>query len=286
MPLCLSPVRLDGPHLSCLVGEGVSPRPEMTLSSLRQYPEGIFYDLDSCKPFSYPDSDGGLDSTWGWTEAPPAPAIPPYEAFDSATAAFAHSEAVQLCYSHGPSPSTYSPVGTLDPAPSLEAPGPGLQVYPSEDFASQTLSSLAYAPYPSPVLSEEEDLLLDSPALEVSDSESDEALLAGSEGRGSEAGARKKLRLYQFLLGLLLRGDMRECVWWVEPGAGVFQFSSKHKELLARRWGQQKGNRKRMTYQKLARALRNYAKTGEIRKVKRKLTYQFDSALLPAARHA
>ncbi|XP_032343796.1 transcription factor Spi-B isoform X3 [Camelus ferus] len=138
----------------------------------------------------------------------------------------------------------------------------------------------------SPVLSEEEDLLLDSPALEVSDSESDEALVSGPEGRASEAGARKKLRLYQFLLGLLTRGDMRECVWWVEPGAGVFQFSSKHKELLARRWGQQKGNRKRMTYQKLARALRNYAKTGEIRKVKRKLTYQFDSALLPAARRA
>nr|XP_023399079.1 transcription factor Spi-B isoform X3 [Loxodonta africana] len=145
----------------------------------------------------------------------------------------------------------------------------------------------AYAPYPSPALSEEEDFVLNSPALEVSDSESDEALLTGAtEGRGSDAGARKKLRLYQFLLGLLTRGDMRECVWWVEPGAGVFQFSSKHKELLARRWGQQKGNRKRMTYQKLARALRNYAKTGEIRKVKRKLTYQFDSALLPAARRA
>ncbi|KAM4801366.1 transcription factor Spi-B isoform X2 [Urocitellus parryii] len=149
-----------------------------------------------------------------------------------------------------------------------------------------TLGPLVCAPYPSPVLSEEEDLLLDSPALEVSDSESDEALMTGPEGRASEAGARKKLRLYQFLLGLLTRGDMRECVWWVEPGAGVFQFSSKHKELLARRWGQQKGNRKRMTYQKLARALRNYAKTGEIRKVKRKLTYQFDSALLPAARRA
>lgn len=100
------------------------------------------------------------------------------------------------------------------------------------------------------------------------------------------AGARKKLRLYQFLLGLLTRGDMRECVWWVEPGAGVFQFSSKHKELLARRWGQQKGNRKRMTYQKLARALRNYAKTGEIRKVKRKLTYQFNSDLLSAPHRA
>lgn len=52
----------------------------------------------------------------------------------------------------------------------------------------QTLGPLAYAPYPSPVLSEEEDLLLDSPALEVSDSESDEALMAGPEGRGSEAG--------------------------------------------------------------------------------------------------
>lgn len=53
------------PSLTCLsvfpkVGEGMSPRPEMTLSSLRQYPEGVFYDLDSCKPFSYPDSDGGL----------------------------------------------------------------------------------------------------------------------------------------------------------------------------------------------------------------------------------
>ena len=52
----------------------------------------------------------------------------------------------------------------------------------------QTLGPPAYAPYPSPVLSEEEDLLLDSPALEVSDSESDEVLVTGPEGRGSEAG--------------------------------------------------------------------------------------------------
>lgn len=52
----------------------------------------------------------------------------------------------------------------------------------------QTVGPPAYAPYPSPVLSEEEDLLLDSPTLEVSDSESDEALMAGPEGRGSEAG--------------------------------------------------------------------------------------------------
>ncbi|XP_047385562.1 transcription factor Spi-B isoform X1 [Sciurus carolinensis] len=262
--LALEAAQLDGPHFSCL-----------------QYSDGVFYDLDSCKHSSYPDSEGAPDSLWGWAEPPPVPATS-YEAFDPAVATYSHPSAVQLCYG----PSTYSSTGTLDPAPSLETSGPSLPAYPTEDFTCQTLGPLVCAPYPSPVLSEEEDLLLDSPALEVSDSESDEALMTGPEGRGSEAGARKKLRLYQFLLGLLTRGDMRECVWWVEPGAGVFQFSSKHKELLARRWGQQKGNRKRMTYQKLARALRNYAKTGEIRKVKRKLTYQFDSALLPAARRA
>ncbi|EHB05687.1 Transcription factor Spi-B [Heterocephalus glaber] len=262
--LALEAAQLDGPHFSFL------------------YPDGVFYDLDSCKHPGYPDSEGAPDSLWGWTEAPPVPAAP-YEAFDPAAATFGPPQAAQLCYG----PSAYSPAGTLEPAPSLETPGPGLPAYPTEDFAGQTLGPLAYAPYPSPGLSEEEELLLlDSPALEVSDSESDETLGSSPEGRGSEAGARKKLRLYQFLLGLLTRGDMRECVWWVEPGAGVFQFSSKHKELLARRWGQQKGNRKRMTYQKLARALRNYAKTGEIRKVKRKLTYQFDSALLPGVRRA
>ncbi|KAM6222437.1 transcription factor Spi-B [Rhynchocyon petersi] len=263
MSLCLSPARLDGPHLSCL------------------YSDGVFYDLDSCKHSGYPDTEGAPDSLWGWTEVPPAPAAL-YETFDCASAAFGHPQSVPLCYG----PSTYSPALGLDLSPSLEVLGPGLPAYPSEDAPSQSLGTPAtYAPYPSPALSEE-DFVLNSPTLEVSDSESDEALLAGVEGRGSDTGARKKLRLYQFLLGLLTRGDMRECVWWVEPGAGVFQFSSKHKELLARRWGQQKGNRKRMTYQKLARALRNYAKTGEIRKVKRKLTYQFDSALLPAARRA
>lgn len=96
----------------------------------------------------------------------------------------------------------------------------------------------------------------------------------------SSSGSRRKLRLYQFLLELLERGDMKECVWWVQRDAGIFQFSSKHKEVLAHRWGQQKGNRKKMTYQKMARALRNYSKTGEIQKVKKKLTYQFGTSLL------
>nr|KAF6408125.1 Spi-B transcription factor [Molossus molossus] len=166
--LALEAAQLDGPHFSCL------------------YPEGIFYDLDSCKHPSYPDSEGAPDSLWGWTEVPAVPATS-YEAFDPAVATFGHPQDVQLCY--GPS-SNYSPVGSLNPATSVETPGPGFPSYPTEDFTSQTLGPPAYTPYPSPVLSEEEDLLLDSPALEVSDSESDEALMAGPEGRGSEGPAR------------------------------------------------------------------------------------------------
>ncbi|KFO26182.1 Myosin-binding protein C, fast-type [Fukomys damarensis] len=155
----------------------------MIVSQPQQYPDGVFYDLDSCKHPGYPDSEGAPDSLWGWTEAPPVPATP-YEAFDPAAAStFGHPQGPQLCYG----PSAYGPAGTLEPAPSLETPGPGLPAYPTEDFTGQTLGPLAFAPYPSPFLSEEEELLLNSPALEVSDSESDEALGGSPEGRGSEA---------------------------------------------------------------------------------------------------
>lgn len=93
-------------------------------------------------------------------------------------------------------------------------------------------------------------------------------------------GSKKKIRLYQFLLELLRNGDMKDSIWWVDKDKGTFQFSSKHKEALAHRWGVQKGNRKKMTYQKMARALRNYGKTGEVKKVKKKLTYQFSGEVL------
>ncbi|XP_040183496.1 transcription factor Spi-B isoform X2 [Rana temporaria] len=125
-------------------------------------------------------------------------------------------------------------------------------------------------------LSEEEDFR-EIPSLEVSDSDTDDSQACYEPG---VEGVRKKVRLYKFLLELLQNGDMRDCIWWLDRERGTFQFSSKHKEVLAHRWGQQKGNRKKMTYQKMARALRNYGKTGEIRKVKKKLTYQFDSVLL------
>lgn len=96
----------------------------------------------------------------------------------------------------------------------------------------------------------------------------------------SNQGNKKKIRLYQFLLDLLRNGDMNDSIWWVDQDKGIFQFSTKHKEVLASQWGIQKGNRKKMTYQKMARALRNYGKTGEIMKVKKKLTYQFSEAVL------
>lgn len=73
---------------------------------------------------------------------------------------------------------------------------------------------------------------------------------------------------------------MRDTIQWTESGNGTFHFISKNKERLAKCWGQRKGNRKTMTYQKMARALRNYSRTGEIIKVRRKLTYQFNADIL------
>ncbi|XP_064836972.1 transcription factor PU.1b isoform X2 [Oncorhynchus masou masou] len=122
-----------------------------------------------------------------------------------------------------------------------------------------------------------------SPPLEVSDEECLRDHIA-QVTRG-ELGNKKKIRLYQFLLDLLRNGDMKDSIWWVDRDKGTFQFSSKHKEALAHRWGVQKGNRKKMTYQKMARALRNYGKTGEVKKVKKKLTYQFSGEVLGGRSH-
>ncbi|KAG8430201.1 hypothetical protein GDO86_018260, partial [Hymenochirus boettgeri] len=135
--------------------------------------------------------------------------------------------------------------------------------------------------FPSPVQPSSDDDEQDrrSPPLEVSDGEMD----SRDPTYGVlqvEPGSKKKIRLYQFLLELLLSGDMKDSIWWVDKDKGTFQFSSKHKEVLAHRWGIQKGNRKKMTYQKMARALRNYGKTGEVRKIKKKLTYQFSGEVL------
>ncbi|KAK2882994.1 transcription factor Spi-C isoform X1 [Channa argus] len=91
---------------------------------------------------------------------------------------------------------------------------------------------------------------------------------------------RKKLRLYEYLHEALNDPNMGDSIQWTDSSSGTFHFISKNKEKLAECWGQRKGNRKTMTYQKMARALRNYSRTGEIIKVRRKLTYQFNPDIL------
>lgn len=87
--------------------------------------------------------------------------------------------------------------------------------------------------------------------------------------------AGRKVRLFHFLFEMLEDPNMAHCVSWVPAAAGVFRFSSTNKDQVAALWGQRKGNKRPMTYQKMSRALRNYARSGEIFKVKKKLTYQF-----------
>ncbi|MEE6482706.1 hypothetical protein FKM82_013320 [Ascaphus truei] len=259
----------------------------LTLDSLQfdnsfncSYPDAMLHDLDSFPkhPTSFSqinESETHTDLLWNWM----APQELTYDMYENGQ--LTPLQNVQVSYLQG-TYSHYCPdnIQSLDgTAPcSTQCPLPE-DMYSTEPFTPcityQTPCSL-----PSPSLSEEEEYHnVDSLTLEVSDSESDENFSPG-ECSGYDPGVRKKVRLYKFLLELLQNGDMRDCIWWLDHERGTFQFSSKHKELLAHRWGQQKGNRKKMTYQKMARALRNYGKTGEIRKVKKKLTYQFDNVLL------
>ncbi|XP_070557708.1 transcription factor ETV7-like [Ptychodera flava] len=80
--------------------------------------------------------------------------------------------------------------------------------------------------------------------------------------------------LWRFILECLNNQKMTKSLQWVNKRDGTFKFFSKHKEEIAHAWGKLK-NRKRMTYQKMARALRDYAGKGIMKKVKRKLHYRF-----------
>lgn len=92
--------------------------------------------------------------------------------------------------------------------------------------------------------------------------------------------AGRKVRLFHFLFEMLEDPNMTHCLSWVPATRGVFRFSSRNKDQVAALWGQRKGNKRPMTYQKMSRALRNYARSGEIFKVKKKLTYQFSQDTL------
>ncbi|XP_007228278.2 transcription factor PU.1a isoform X1 [Astyanax mexicanus] len=241
----------------------ISPSEEMIPYDQVCRPTYDFY------PYLTSDPDGHLESGWDYhtvhphlteLEVPPSPHLtelhaPPY-----------------------PYGEPYHP--SLDPGL-----GPLLPVVPTQ-FAY--VSHPLYPRSPTaPCSTDDEEPGGRSPPFEVSEGEEDHddhhpgtsSAMSGMSQSGYFSGKRK-MRLYQFLLELLRDGDMKDCIWWVDRERGTFQFSSKHKEALASRWGLQKGNRKRMTYQKMARALRNYGKTGEVKKIKKKLTYQFSNEVL------
>ncbi|XP_069048033.1 transcription factor Spi-B-like [Lepisosteus oculatus] len=170
-------------------------------------------------------------------------------------------------------------LGFLDSSP----PAQVAQMYPSAP-------ALPSDPLISSLCEGEGLLALHSHAPDVSDSESEDRMHSGRvqppvrDGPAAPAlSSQRRCRLYQFLLQVLLSGAMPQSVWWLDRARGVFQFSSLHKEALAQRWGRHKGNRGLMSYQKMARALRGYRETGEVRKVRRKLAYQFGAAVLSAA---
>ncbi|XP_035671699.1 ETS-related transcription factor Elf-3-like isoform X1 [Branchiostoma floridae] len=127
--------------------------------------------------------------------------------------------------------------------------------------------------------------------IEISDTEDDEIDFKYLQNKGwrnptsTAAGQRypKKRRsggqpiLWLFLHDCLAKPEeWSHAIKWVNRKEGIFQFSSEHKEKVARRWGEIKGNRCIMSYQKMARSLRNYSNNNIVmKKVRRKLQYQF-----------
>ncbi|KAJ8333976.1 hypothetical protein SKAU_G00412950 [Synaphobranchus kaupii] len=247
--------------------------------------EMIAYDPDIYRPpleyYPYSNSDGESHGDYGWD-----PHHIHHGEFENPQQThFTELQSVQPL--HIPNLHRYT---DMEPMHSTLDPGLGphhLAIPPQMPYFPR---NLCY-PHPSPAQrsSDEEDPGGRSPPFEVSDGEELVDHIPCTSGVESVVitggipiclGNKKKIRLYQFLLDLLRNGDMKDSIWWVDKDKGTFQFSSKHKEALANRWGVQKGNRKKMTYQKMARALRNYGKTGEVKKVKKKLTYQFSGEVL------
>ncbi|XP_068588628.1 transcription factor Spi-B [Cebidichthys violaceus] len=166
---------------------------------------------------------------------------------------------------------------------------------PNEEYEEQALPATWPSPhdnqwdhiayfYEAPAYIDSDSLSSSSQYQEYQDSPSPLSDRGGRNDRDSlplaPLSGKRKERLFQFLFEMLQTPSMRSCIWWVQSTSGTFQFSSQNKERLAQLWGRRKGNRKTMTYQKMARALRNYSRTGEIKKVKRKLTYRFDERTL------
>ncbi|XP_041471565.1 uncharacterized protein LOC121421033 [Lytechinus variegatus] len=85
--------------------------------------------------------------------------------------------------------------------------------------------------------------------------------------------------LYKFILKHLNNpsGDSSKYLNWVNKSEGLFRFYSAKKDEFAEMWGRFKGKREHMTYQNMARALRNYTRGNRkiMTSVRKKLHYKF-----------
>lgn len=84
--------------------------------------------------------------------------------------------------------------------------------------------------------------------------------------------------LYKFILEHLNDpSTSRGYVEWVNKSEGLFRFNSRRKDKFAEMWSKAKGKKQPMTYQNMARALRNYTRPNKriMERVPKKLHYKF-----------
>ncbi|XP_069668867.1 uncharacterized protein [Periplaneta americana] len=98
-----------------------------------------------------------------------------------------------------------------------------------------------------------------------------------------EGGRIERVMLWRFLLNLLEDPRNNSCIHWVQRDEGIFRILNT--DWLARLWGRRHGN-PRMTYEKMARAMRTYYRSKvlqpvpRLRNLPRKLVYKFNPAVI------
>ncbi|KDR14118.1 uncharacterized protein LOC110834832 [Zootermopsis nevadensis] len=98
-----------------------------------------------------------------------------------------------------------------------------------------------------------------------------------------EGGRIERVMLWRFLLNLLEDPRNSPCIHWVQRDEGIFRILNT--DWLARLWGRRHGN-PRMTYEKMARAMRTYYRSKvlqpvpRLRNLPRKLVYKFNPAVI------
>ncbi|XP_063223781.1 uncharacterized protein LOC134531788 [Bacillus rossius redtenbacheri] len=102
-------------------------------------------------------------------------------------------------------------------------------------------------------------------------------------GHKTDPGRIERVMLWRFLLNLLEDPRNRPCIHWVQRDEGIFRILNT--DWLARLWGRRHGN-PRMTYEKMARAMRTYYRSKVLqpvprtRNLPRKLIYKFNPAVI------